>query len=66
MDTATVYRDNGKWKIWDNGKENGNYEPKDCILGEWNRKWTLLVYRDNEKENGSYYSILGLYWDNGK
>ena len=51
MDTATVYRDNGKENgkcysilglYWDNGNENGNYEPKDCILGEWNRKWTLL------------------------
>ena len=22
-------------------------------------------YRDDGKENGNYYSMLGLYWDNG-
>ena len=27
---------------------------------------TAIVYRDNEKENGKCYSILGLYWDGGK
>ena len=25
-----------------------------------------MLYRDNGKENGSYYSILGLYRDNGR
>ena len=25
-----------------------------------------VIYRDNGKENGSYYSILGLCRDNGK
>ena len=25
----------------------------------------LGLYRDNEKENGNYCSILGLKWDNG-
>ena len=24
------------------------------------------LYRDDGKENGNYYSILGAYWDNGK
>ena len=24
------------------------------------------VYWENGKENGNYYSMLGLYWDNGK
>ena len=24
------------------------------------------LYRDNGKEHGNYYSILGLCWDNGK
>ena len=32
-----------------------------------NKKKDILgLYRDNGKENGSYYSILGLYRDNGK
>ena len=28
--------------------------------------WYGLGFRDNGKENGNYYSILGLYWDYGK
>ena len=28
--------------------------------------WRGVGYRDNEKENGNYCSILGLYRDNGK
>ena len=27
--------------------------------------YILGLYRDNGKENGNYYSILELYWDNG-
>ena len=26
----------------------------------------MRLYRDNGKEHGNYYNILGLYWDNGK
>ena len=38
-----------------------------CILGEWKREWKLLwsigvTYWDNGKENGNYYSILGIVW----
>ena len=40
--------------MWDNGKENGNYN---TVLG---------LYGDNGKENGNYNSVLGLYGDNGK
>ena len=28
--------------------------------------YILGLYRDNEREAGSYYSLLGLYRDNGK
>ena len=40
---------------------------EECCL-VFSTAWGL--YRDNGKENGNYYSIigfmLGLYWDNGK
>ena len=39
------------------------------LLGEWKGKKKLLkdvgVYRDNGREKGNYYSILGLYRDDG-
>ena len=38
-------------------------------LMEKNMETTIVhwgLYGDNGKENGNYYSILGLYWDNGK
>ena len=74
IETATVYRDNGK--------ENGNYEPKDCILGEWNRKWTLLQYigimEKSMEPTIAYSGYIGImdkqvettnlktaYWENG-
>ena len=36
------------------------------VSGFFAERWKHSIsglYRDNGKENGNYYSILGLYWD---
>ena len=35
----------------------------DLLVLSWEYGNVLGVYRDNEKENGTYYSISGIKWD---